>query len=169
MARQFSRGGSRPRRRWFGIALAGTGIGLTQQVLNVLAGVAGTVTPFTVMRAMGDFLVSAVPDAAGDRGVLGLGIIVVQQAAASAGGASVPGPINDIDANWLWHVFVGLDAVVATAGSANDRALVYRVRFDVKSMRKVALDQDIILVAEMDSSSFATVDVTGGYRVLVQS
>jgi len=169
MPRGYARRVKGPTRRWFGINWQGETITQAQKIVKNMFTMAGQATPVTVVRNRGDFLIVAEPDAAADVITVGFGIIVVQESAATAGGVSVPGPLTDPDANWLWHEYVGLDAVVLTAGDANARSVIHRVRIDSKAMRKVPLDQSLILVSEASANTMAVLTSSGGWRSLVQS
>jgi len=120
----------------------------------------------TLLRSRGEFIFVATPNAGADFDVIGIGLIVVQSAAVTVGGAAVPGPINDGDADWLWHQFVPLDAGGASAADPNAIGLFARVTVDSKAMRKVRTDQTIILVAELSTGNFTDVAFSGGVRLL---
>jgi len=112
-------------------------------------------------------VVVATPDAVGDSDILGLGMIAAQNSAISVGGVSVPGPINDPGAAWLWYAVVALSAAGLTGVSATNLAAVVRVPIDSKAMRKLPDDVGIALVAETLSGDFQTVAVTAAVRILL--
>jgi len=123
--------------------------------------------PETVLRARGSFLFSGTANGAGDAGVAAIGLIVVQEAAATVGGVSVPGPANDINANWLWHQFVPMISNEVTAASDTALGLFARVEMDSKAMRIVKPDQVVVLVIEtVTGSGLAQQSVAGGLRIL---
>ena len=168
MARQFAR------REWKLVAWSGNffdeaALTGTQSVISSMLAPTGVgAARQTLLRTRGSLVVLGTPDAAGDSEIVGLGVIVVQQAAAAVGGASVPGPLNDPDANWLWHQFVGLNAMGATGETPTSVSAIVRVEIDSKAMRKVAIDQELIMIGELATGEFASVIVTGGWRVLMQ-
>ena len=94
--------GRGPRRSydWAGMFFGPTTLAATQVILGSAL---IDNEPVTVMRVRGNILVKGTPDAVADDNVVGLGLIVLQSQAFTAGGASVPGPIADPSAPWLWH------------------------------------------------------------------
>ncbi len=151
---------------WSRQSLSGTVVSTTQSALAASVITEG-VQDVTLLRARGDFLVVAIPDAASDNDVLAMGLIVANQSAITAGGVSLPGPILDQDSDaWLWHSYVGLDAVTATAGTDVEGSLIARVHLDSKAMRKVQADQGVVLMAELVGGAFAAVEVSGGCAFL---
>ena len=121
----------------------------------------------TVLRTRGDLLVVATPNAAADTDVAAFGVAIVSNAAQAAGGLSLPGPIVDANSDqWLWHRFVPLDAVDATATVADNPGVVVRVPIDSKAMRRFSNDQSVLLIGEVSSGAFASVTVVGGIAFL---
>ena len=120
-----------------------------------------------MLRTRGEFLIHAVPNAAADNDVLGIGLIVATVQAVTAGGASLPGPISNVDAEWAWHTFVPFDAISLTAADPNARSVVVRIPLDSKAMRKLGTNQSYALIAELSTGTFANVEVIGGFRVLI--
>jgi len=140
----------------------------TQSVIASITLAEASLLDATVLRTRGELIVVAIPDAATDSDVLGLGLIVVSAAALSVGGTSVPGPIADVSNDgWLWHRFVGLDAAGDTAVDASSNASVVRVEIDAKAMRRMPQDWALVLMGELTSGDFAQVTVTGGVRTLL--
>jgi len=123
--------------------------------------------PETVLRCRGELLVVATPDAVTDSDFVGLGIIVLHQNSIGVGGTSVPGPINDSGADWLWFSIVPIDAVGATAIAGDSVGAVVRVPIDSKAMRVMRSEMGLALVAELSSGDFASVTLTGGFRFLL--
>ena len=121
----------------------------------------------TLLRTRGNILVQATPNASTDLAVAAFGLIVVNESAATVGGASLPGPINDVDADWLWHQFVPLDAITLTAADPNARSVVHRLEIDAKAMRKVGPDKVVVLMAELGGSAFSAVTAIAGARFLL--
>jgi len=146
---------------WGGFAFGSTILTSTQVIIGSLL----DVEPVTLMRIRGEILVKGTPDAISDDTVVGLGAIVVSDNAAAAGGVSVPGPINDLDAPWVWHSFLGLNA--GSAGLlGDDIGSVGRVMVDSKAMRKLGLNETLVFVGETSTNDYAAVAINGGFRVL---
>ncbi len=161
------RTGQRPHsRNWTGQVFASSALSVTQAIFGVPITV-GT-SDVTLLRSRGEIIIFATPDAASDDDVVGLGIIVVQEAAATVGGTSVPGPVNDIDADWLWHRFVGLDGGAVSAADSASILTNRIIEIDSKAMRRVKRDQVIVLVAELSTGQFGAVRMSGGFRLLTQ-
>ena len=80
-----------------------------------------------------------------------------------------PGPINDPEADWLWHTFLGFDADPLTAASASALGVIERIEIDSKAMRKIQTDHVVVLIGESNTGDFAAVNVTGGLRLLFGS
>ena len=147
------------------------GLEIPETALSVVQGAIATFTLSTdfgetVLRFRGEVLIQVVPDAAGDETVVGLGITVVHANAAAAGGASLPGPMADIEADWLWHQFVPLRSIAATAASDVGLGLQARVVIDSKAMRKVEKDEVVVFMAELGTTTVASAVILGGLRIL---
>ena len=149
---------------WAGQTFSATSITTTQKIL--LNFPLSTDFPETVLRTRGHLQVWGTPDAADDAAVIGLGLIVVQESAATVGGVSIPGPFDDLDADWLWHRFVMLRVNEVTADSDTALGLWQEIEVDSKAMRTVKRDQVVILVGETRSQTLAGVEVQGGIRAL---
>ena len=139
-------------------------VGPTQ--VNLLQSTASDLNQ-TLLRTRGNILVAAIPNAASDVAMLALGLIVVSDSAANAGGVSLPGPILDQEADWLWHQYVPLDALSLSAADPNARVTVHRIEIDAKAMRKIAGDRVVVLMGETSASGFVTVDVFAACRFLL--
>ena len=156
------RSSSRGTKEWTGVAFVKTTLTQTQ---SIILSFTHDVTE-TILRNRGEVLIVGVPNAAADDDVVGLGIIVVNDAAAAVGGLSVPGPIADPNAQWLWHQFILLQAALATSVIDNARNLIERVTIDSKAMRKADRNETMILVGELSTGEFGAVSVNGGLRSL---
>ena len=161
--------GARLRKTWLGGALIDrVTLTTTQGSLGAVQITETALLESTVLRVRGELLIVAIPNAAADSDVVGLGLVVVSAAAIAAAGAALPGPINDIGSDsWMWYQTIPLDAVVLTAGDANARAVIHRVTIDAKAMRKLPQDNALVLVGELSTGDFASVNVTGQMRVLI--
>ena len=160
-----ARGRTRGSRKvWSGVTWVPSALSTTQVVL---ATIAQTLAPTTWLRMRGEMFVFAAPNAANDNDILGVGLIKVSTDAATAGGASVPGPLSDPEDDWIWHNFVGLaGGPVATAYSDASIGVNKRVEMDSKAMRIFGPNDTIALVAELQTGEFASVSTTGGFRFL---
>jgi len=163
--RTFSARGPRVSKHWSGADTGGSGIVLTVTQALILFFVAAG-DPFTVLRSRGNIFVTATPDAADDDDVIGFGIIVATDQAVAAGGASLPGPIADPDADWLWHQYVPMSARALTAYAGDAIGLNARVEIDSKAMRRGTTNQQTVLIGELSSGQFSSVIAHAGFRLL---
>jgi len=161
--------GARLRKTWADVQVDNASIGLTQASLGGISVVELEAHEATILRTRGDFLIVGTPNAGSDVDVIGLGVCVVNEAASSQGGLSIPGPIKDAAADfWLWHRFVPLDAMGAAdeATARTGGTSWARVTLDSKAMRRVVEDQAVLLIAESTTGEFGTVGISGGLRFL---
>ena len=93
-------------------------------------------TPLTIQRIRGNFAVHINFDAASSSGIVGLGLIIASADAFTAGSASVPSPLDDLDSSWIWHELVVFGPTVgAEVATSLDQ---YRSgMIDSKAQRKV--------------------------------
>jgi len=92
----------------------------------------------TIIRLRGSAFVSLDPGAIADSMFVALGMIVVKADAFSTGGAtSMPDPMNDFQAPWLYHKIFSLGPSLAATPAADEIGANQRDEIDVKAMRKV--------------------------------
>ena len=124
-------------------------------------------TASTIVRVRGNLLASLDFVAVDERYVLGVGLIVVTDAAAVAGAASLPSPTDNADAEWLWHQFIPLATQTAAQTDSNGNQS-RMVEIDSKAMRKVKTNSRLVMVADGVRQAGAPVcDVTYGFRMLL--
>ena len=124
---------------------------------------------FTLMRSRGSWL--AVIDGPTDQDLkcVGAGLIIVFDEAFAAGVAAVLSPTDDLNAPWLWHDFITLNAKSATQEAAIGSG-VYRGVIDSKAMRKVHSNETLIFVVDgINLAGTPFVDVSAAVRILVGS
>ena len=139
---------------------------ITATPANVGTLVSVSLEPLTVLRIRGEVFISGVPDAALEVAILGMGFIVVSEAAETAGGAAMPGPIDDTNAPWLWHKFVVLENNELTTADAASIGLNSRIEIDAKAMRVIRADERLVFMAETTSQTLVTVNLTAAMRIL---
>jgi len=119
----------------------------------------------TLVRTRGEFtawLLSA--SAAGDGFVCAVGIGIVQEAAFSAGAASVPMPIDEADAEiWLWHRFFN---VFSTAAGFESLPEAVRIEIDAKAMRKMDVTDRLYMAVQVIETGTAVIEMVANTRVL---
>jgi len=158
--------GARLRKLWAGILFEDDVVTTTQAVITSIASGLDN----TVLRIRGNVLIVATPNAAGDSDNLCMGFAVVTDNAASASGAAVPSPVDDLTSDiWLWHQVVPLNAAGATAIANDSIGSVIRVEIDSKAMRKMPPGKSLALIAELETGEMASVLMVGGWRALFGS
>ena len=163
MARQFR--SPKMLKTWNGATIGQTNVDSTTQA--ILAGVAFTVgSRSTILRIRGNLLIKGTPDSSGDNAVVGLGLGIVTSDAAAVGGTSVPSPLGDPDwSGWMWHQYTPMDAGSA-ALSGSDIGSMARIEIDSKSMRKISVNESLVLIGVASTLEYAALVVSGGVRVL---
>jgi len=169
MAHQFQRS-QRMRKHWHSIPASQTAFTATSTVL-LSSFVAAAGEPFTVLRMMGSFLISATPGGTfgiGDTACLGFGIGVVSADAIAAGSGSMPDPVGEPEYPWLYWTeapILMFDGTLAEGLSMSNRV----INFDVRSKRKVAPRQGLAFVGEyVDAVGTPPMTViSGGIRFLI--
>ncbi len=105
--------------------------------------------------------------AAGDGFAGAFGIAVTSLDAVTAGVASVPQPVADMDWDgWLWHQFIFLHATSATLSETNPNRI--NIPIDSKAMRKIGVNDAIYLMVELTEIGTAEIDIFADTRVLVK-
>ncbi len=159
--------GARLRKIWCRVVANGVNATAVQAAYLSCAVAESGLADATVLRSRGEFLITAVPDAANDEAVLGIGIIIVNQTALDIGGTALPGPIADANSDaWLYHSFVPLDGTTLTAADPQAIGVNVRVPVDSKAMRRVAADQAVVFMIELNQATFASVTIIGGIAFL---
>ncbi len=120
----------------------------------------------TLVRLRG--MIGASLDSGGidERVLVAMGLIIVSENAAAAGGGSVPHPLADGEDDWIWHGWLWLTS--QAEASVSDEALFQRVHVDSKAMRKVRVSEQMVFVAEVAqvTDQTGTFDLTAGFRLL---
>ena len=165
--RAFRRGSSQRRPTfWEGATFqAIPSVGGVQVTVNTLVSEATleNVPEPTVVRCRGSYIYSEA--SINGSTVVGMGIMLVDNAALAAGVASLQSPLTDDGSDWLWWDVFGLDNV----GTENaDPARTGQRMIDSKAMRKVKLNQALVLITEANGigGSAAVITIVGGIRVL---
>ncbi len=144
------------------------GAGATAQIGSVNQGF-GFSDRVTIARMRGNIYVAMDPGAAGDTILVGCGLIIVNTNAFTTGGVtSMPTPLTDMDAAWMWHQLIPLGPT--QAGTASETAISqnFRAEIDVKAMRKVTTEQSLAFVWEGQIDAGApTYDALAAVRFMV--
>ena len=169
-----SRGSSKRLTEW-GLGPGATApVPISTTVATILGSFAVPVIPgMTVVRLRGYFrmhLTLATSAGDGFGGAFGVGIATL--AAVTAGGASVPTPITEADAdNWLFHRFVDVAAgfpFASAADPAGNRHAFIEFEVDSKAMRKLPLEMAIYSSLEVTEVGTAGAQVWFDSRMLLK-
>jgi len=153
--------GRRTDYNWTGFITVG--LTIAESNTNTLGGSLTFNDAATIYRLRGQLLIRFDGTSAGDTNIAGVGIIVVQESAVAAGAASVPNPLTDPEADFLWHQYAPfIQPVTDDVGGVSSSM---RIEVDSKAMRRVKDTQTLQLVASMSAATGATT-LTGGIRIL---
>ena len=152
---------------WVGTGLSVSTTTTAATLLSSLNAAALGLRPFTVVRTRMGITLLSDQEAAGESSQGALGMVVVSDSAAAAGVASVPTPLTEVNTDFfvykpLFHVYahdtnVGFQHIVGDAS-------VHWV--DSKAMRKVDLDDNIVIVYEQRTQIGSLIAIEG--RMLVK-
>lgn len=160
----FRRAVNRPNYDWEGVTTLSSGLaagGVTEAALFV----ADSAETLVRMRGSVFAAISVSGSAAGDRCVIGMGLIV-----APTGATVAVDPINEQGANWFWHTLLTLHTSGIVGAVADQGAQGWqREVVDNKAMRKLREDESIFfVVANQDVAGAPPVDLFAGFRVLTR-
>ncbi len=129
------------------VAMTGTGTSIGGSVSNT--------EPFTVLRMIGNFLVSLTPGgtfAEGDGAGITLAIGVVSTDAATLGATAMPDPGAEPEYPWLFwkQVILTVESATPAFGRIDNSV---RMDFDIRSMRKMKPRESLIWVLEYGNFS----------------
>jgi len=122
----------------------------------------------TIVRVRGNLLLRVTAQgAAGTRGILFLGIKLTTATALAATAVEVPG--TDIGSDWLWWEARGFSTLDTGIGQSNNQQTYVHLPIDSKAMRKVEINQVLVLVVQHTALvSTQTLQATGGLRILLK-
>ncbi len=172
MARRASHG-SRRKTQWLGLATE-AGVNGIPNIIAIAAGAAGILSfntavaagvgvvdeEFTITRLIGNFTVKSTVDTANAVAGYALGCYVARGEAVAAGVASLPSPVSDPDAEWLYYN-VGRVSRGNTASIDNGLASVY-MPFDVRGQRIVRAGSTVVWIGEAVGGGI-DINVAGRY------
>jgi len=142
------------------IALTGTSIG--NQSTGVIAN-----ERLTVIRLRGHGFIHLDAGAVEESLVVGIGLIIAPSEAFTAGVGSLPTPLADMDAPWIWHDIFPMGPAVIVADDGGDLSRNVQFTIDNKAMRKFRTGEELGFVVEADVvSGTPNVDVFVAARQL---
>ena len=149
MARRIVRTQVSVRRKtaWFEFAYSVSNIAAsTDNLLFTLNASALALRPFTIVRTRGLMRVSSDQSAATEEYGISTGIAVVSDQAAAIGVTAVPSPVSDMSSD-LFFVFETQGGRLEFKDATGVLEMGHEVLIDSKAMRKVAIGQDLAVVA----------------------
>ncbi len=152
----------------------GYGVGSTTLVGSaaILVGSLGAaqllLRPFTILRTRALLTFESDQAAVSERPIGSYGSIIVTDAASAAGVASIPSPSSlsgNPEADWfIWQALTVSFEFLSSVGFEGNVQTQYVI--DSKAMRKVGPDDDLVIMADMDTASGAVIVDQG--RMLIQ-
>ena len=136
---------------------------LASNVPAIIAMVANN-NPGTIMRSRGQVLGSIDGAVDDDKVAIAVGLIIADDDAVAVGVTAIPSPLNDMEAEWIWHGFLLLQA----QGTSTDApGLTARLEIDSKAMRRVKSNTQCVFAIHPNSlAGTPAVDVMIGLRSL---
>jgi len=124
----------------------------------------------TIVRIRGNILASLDSPTINEKTAVAMGIIRTTEEQLAVGITAIPNPQADLDADWQWHGFLPLQAVVDVTSGAGSQENVGRLVIDSKAMRKVRQGENLTFVVDNTAiSGTPEIDVTFGIRILFAS
>ena len=162
------RQGRRREMLWIGFTPTTTAFTSSQAVLLGSSNAAAlALRPFTIIRTRGWIKIESDQTANSELQWLTYGHIVVKFTAVSAGIASIPTPITEVNADF--HVYESISSGVAVSSATSVFESGFQKGFDSKAMRKVDIDDDVVIVGETPATGISEgLSLTEGGRVLVK-
>ncbi len=147
------------------VTISATGSFFLGSAVSLIAGV----SEVTLVRLRGqlDMFVTGISAVgSGFQGAIGIGL--ASTAAVTAGIASVPTPITEMDAeNWLFHSIVGVHVLTTTlTDGVNAQVANQTLVVDSKAMRKFTDEQSLYAVLEVVEVSTSSMIVHFDSRIL---
>ncbi len=166
--RQFLSRGARPNRSWSGFTNTGPiSVAASTKVLLGSFSLSNPSIDETILRNVGTLAVQSDNFGADEVQIGAFGMIVVTDIAIAAGAASIPGPITNFgDDGWFVYVPIVQGVEFLSAVGVNPDAW-HQYDFDSKAKRIVSEGQNLALMVENASSSFAF-EVMAVFRTLSQ-
>ncbi len=160
------RSGRRPDYSWSGQSFVHAAMGTTTVATSLFTiGLASTIVRFRG-RLRGYLNTAAAADS---EKLLACGLILLNADTAAAGAASMPEPLSDRDADWIWTDFLTMATVDTTEGSGGGMQFDTIV-LDNKSMRRARPSEVVVFVCQpVDLGGTETATVFGGLSMLLSS
>jgi len=141
---------------WFSIDVDLVNVAAATAVLMASYNAAAlALRPFTIVRTRAVVQWTSDQAAASEDPAGAIGEIIVSEAAAAAGVASLPTPTTEFDADWLFYQALMTSFTFADATGFQDvigQAAFWTI--DSKAMRKVGLDETAAIVVENTDAAF---------------
>ncbi len=141
----------RPGGTWARLIVTPVAIPVSSKVVLAFGTLSNPGIGETIRRSLGNIHIVSDQNAASERQSGAYGMIVINDLAAAAGAASIPGPVtdNDDDGWFVWQGFSQLMVIPASGGSALE-GKVYP--FDSRAMRRIEEGFQFAMMVENFSS-----------------
>ena len=147
-----------------------------QNSLTVTSGSLNAITVITVtqpgiiMRLRGSIVASLDSPTENEKTAVAMGIIRTTEEQIAVGVTAIPNPGLDLDADWIWHSFLPLQAVLDVTTGVGSTEQSGRLIVDSKAMRKMRQSESLTYVVDNAAvSGTPEIDVTFGIRALFGS
>ena len=134
---------------WSSIVLRSAGIALgTAKSTGGVSALGVTTSGATLIRTRGMMQIHFDPTSIGDTFQWAVGLGIYSSDAFAAGAASLPGPLSDVDYDWVWHKIGAFGpSFSATEDGTNIRNNLW-IEIDSKAMRKLKPSQTMGFMVE---------------------
>ena len=138
------------RKHW--LSIGGGAVELTANSITLVNSVLFE-DAFTVLRMLGGFVINpTIAPSLGDRALVTVGIGVVSDAAVAVGSTAMPGPLTEAAFPWLYWEVVPM-SFPSTAIDPSSVTASARIKFDIRSMRKIKPEESVVVVVEYANST----------------
>jgi len=120
-------------------SLAGTALVSPIAIINQAA---------TVMRVRGRLALNLITSTTVGVLRMAAGIIIADDDAVAAGTSSIPNPVTDLDAEWLWNGALYISTMSTTLSENAGANVIDRIEVDTKSMRRVKQNEQVVLAIQ---------------------
>jgi len=129
----------------------------------VVAGGTGFVDQeVTITRTIGTAIAKIAAGTVSLEGEFAIGLLVARNEAVTAGVASMPSPVTDPDAEWLYHISGQL--IRGLTANIDDGIATVRIPFDVRGQRVLRAGSNVVWIGAAEGTTL-DLGVTGRYLV----
>jgi len=138
----------------------------TASVVAFFSAEALALRPFTIVRTRGNIYVRSDQAAATEVYGCGYGMAIVSEQASAIGITAVPTPVTDFESD-LFFVIEQIQGRFLFSDATGIREVGQHRVIDSKAMRKVSVDEDLVVSAETTSFQSSAL-ITDSFRILLK-